>query len=950
MQKIKKKHVLVIVFIAFMIGLGTSSTTPVKAIPGEVYGTHLIHVVYEKMYNQHPEWDWSWAVADSYGNWDENFGGYIENIPIGWVDIPDCHILFEVSGPVFTFHLQAVEWSTKFYPWETPERHWESTLSVTIDLENGIIYQIEPLLVNTPIFQSFVGNTWYSEIGLAPRVDPSDGWVCPWEEDLIEHYWSIYIYNSAPSLDQDPITVEGGYYDQDGDLHIGQGEILTLQGWGSEDPQGDSVSYHWDMDLYRTGDEFIPHCEGQTLHYTYYNPGSYIIGFRLIDSLYEPSPTAVLLVVVDNLPPIIDEGITVQGGTFDGYGRLHIAQGEPITLSGWGYDPGIYDVLTYQWDMDYDGTNFVTHIESQSFTYNYYPAIPGTYTIGFRLVDEYGAVSEVDTLEVIIDNDVPIATIITPSAVVDQGTPVILKGSVIDYNEIIAYYWDLDYDGTFQVDSTAETPTFLAYEPRIYTIALKVVDEYGAESNIAASSIVISVLNVNPTASFMNDGSANEGSPVTVFFTNQHDPGSSDTFTYSFDWNSNDNFEIIDQIEPFAMHTWADDGIYTVTGRITDNHGGYSDYTSEIVINNVAPTATPAPDQSVNEGQWAMIDLVTYTDPGVLDTFELTIDWGDGTISILSKSASDSKDVWYFHKYYQNGVYTVNIQVDDQDGGLDFVSLTVTVNNVAPTVTAGPDQSVNEGESTLINLGSFSDPGVMDSFTVEVDWGDGTTTLFTKPAGAAKQLSHLHTYQDNEIYIVTVTVFDDENAWGSDTLTVTVNNIAPTVVIDEMVQPFGDFILPTDELQFYSSFTDPGTLDTHTLEWNFGDGTIVTGTLTPTHIYLEPGFYTVTFTVTDDDGDSSQTTLLIEIESPAQATTEVIEVIQGMDLPEGTKLSLTSKLENVINMMEEGLTQAAANQLRAFINHIEAQRGKSLTDTEADALLAAAEFLRENVS
>ena len=36
---------------------------------------------------------------------------------------------------------------------------------------------------------------------------------------------------------------------------------------------------------------------------------------------------------------------------------------------------------------------------------------------------------------------------------------------------------------------------------------------------------------------------------------------------------------------------------------------------------------------------------------------------------------------------------------------------------------------------------------------------------------------------------------------------------------------------------FSGSFTDPGTADTHTIEWDFGDGSpVVTGTLTPTHV------------------------------------------------------------------------------------------------------------------
>jgi PKD repeat protein len=45
-----------------------------------------------------------------------------------------------------------------------------------------------------------------------------------------------------------------------------------------------------------------------------------------------------------------------------------------------------------------------------------------------------------------------------------------------------------------------------------------------------------------------------------------------------------------------------------------------------------------------------------------------------------------------------------------------------------------------------------------------------------------------------------------------------------------------------------------------TYSWNFGDGSTTSGTLTPTHVYAEHGTFTVTLTVTDALGISSQST------------------------------------------------------------------------------------------
>jgi hypothetical protein len=84
---------------------------------------------------------------------------------------------------------------------------------------------------------------------------------------------------------------------------------------------------------------------------------------------------------------------------------------------------------------------------------------------------------------------------------------------------------------------------------------------------------------------------------------------------------------------------------------------------------------------------------------------------------------------------------------------------------------------------------------------------------------------------------------------------------------------------------------------------------------------------------------------LMEPWGPDNSVYELLDDIDALGLTNGVKESLGSKLGDVLDSLEEEEYKSAGNQLEAFINQVEAQRGKKLTDDQADQLVTAAEII-----
>ena len=320
--------------------------------------------------------------------------------------------------------------------------------------------------------------------------------------------------------------------------------------------------------------------------------------------------------------------------------------------------------------------------------------------------------------------------------------------------------------------------------------------------------------------------------------------------TLSFAWSAAPGgvVQIVGAADATPTLRGRDDGDATLAVEVSDDDGTSTD-TAAVTVRNLPPSLNLGGAATIAEGG-ALARSAPYTDPGAADTHTATIDYGDGTV--VGPVGVSGGAVSLSHSYPENGSFVVRVTLTDDDGGADTDVFTLTVENAPPAVNAGPDASILEGQ-TFTGSASYSDPGVLDTHTRSIDYGDGTVVPAAPVSGGTIPLSHA--YADNGAFPVKVTVTDDEGASGEDTAVVQVANVPPAVgPVTAPVEP----VLIATSISVASSFSDPGA-DTYVANWGWGDGTstvqtVAEGAISATHAYASPGIYTITLAVTDDDG------------------------------------------------------------------------------------------------
>lgn len=353
-------------------------------------------------------------------------------------------------------------------------------------------------------------------------------------------------------------------------------------------------------------------------------------------------------------------------------------------------------------------------------------------------------------------------------------------------------------------------------------------------------------------------------------------------------------------------------------------------------VNQAPVVAADNSTVTVNEGT-APADTGTFSDPDG-DTVAITASAG----TLTTSGTSTGTWAWTQPASDEAPAQTITVNADDGHGFNSTTTFAVTVAGVAPTASIGSatlaaaalssNAPATSPEGTAVTLtGSASSPAAPDnSAGFAYSW---TVTKNGAPYGAGTGSTFRFTPDDEGTFVASLKATDDGGMTGAASVTIAGGNVAPVAHIAS-ITPSAPLVTTAQEsLSFTGAFSDPGALDSHTVKWSFGDGSTATSSYGPggsaglsaNHSYAAAGTYTLSLTVTDDDGGVGQASTKVVVQTAQQALSSIAAYVQKLpNLNAGQKNSLVVKLNAASASATRGDTTAAHNQLNAFLNELQA--------------------------
>lgn len=306
----------------------------------------------------------------------------------------------------------------------------------------------------------------------------------------------------------------------------------------------------------------------------------------------------------------------------------------------------------------------------------------------------------------------------------------------------------------------------------------------------------------------------------------------------------------VSDIAGVSIHTTDDDGLA---------------YDNICASSDIAPSVAVT-DASGSEGVAVPISG-SVTDPDGSPLVSWSYIAGAGVEPAATCHFADERSASTSVNCTDDGTFALTLTADDGVNPVVVATGTLTLTNVAPTAVFGAGSPIDEGTSSALSLTNALDPGLADTstgfhYSFACDGQSGALAAGYFSAAVSNITNCL--FPDDGNHTVKGRIIDKDGGLTTYQRQVLVRNLPPSVgPINAPVAP----VQVNTTIHTAAAFTDAGVLDTHSGIWHWGDGSTSAATISETngagiaggsHVYHQPGFYTVELTLTDDDGGAGQ--------------------------------------------------------------------------------------------
>ena len=402
---------------------------------------------------------------------------------------------------------------------------------------------------------------------------------------------------------------------------------------------------------------------------------------------------------------------------------------------------------------------------------------------------------------------------------------------------VTAWNWNFGDGNT----ATTQNPSHTYAAAGTYTITLSVTSAIGCQTittnHIATKTIIVNPL---PTANFTTSLPACETRNITFTDGSIANAGSLTTWNWNF---GDGNNSVLNSVNPF-IHVYTTAGTYNVTLMVESNKG----CKSSVLMKQVS--IYPVPDAGFESPKVCLTDpIAPFVDTSKVASGNIIAwNWNFGDPGSGGNNTSTLQNPG--HRYVTVGSYTATLIITTNQGCMDTIAQTFTVNGSVPL--AGFNvQNANvlcSNQTTTITDASTVDFG--NIVKVEVYWdftNDPTNKTNDDNPTAGK--NYLHTYPEfgnpfTKTYTVKYVAYSGINCVNTITKTITVL-ATPTLQFDPINSVCAnDASFQITQAQLLNGL--PGSFAFT------GDGVSQTGSFDPAT--AGPGVHTIRYTYTGTNG------------------------------------------------------------------------------------------------